>query len=78
MKRAFFKGAGQTLVIAGIGGIAAALIISIAVSANEVEAATGISSKGNFILENGDRVAFYTDDINYLKSEIEELFNEIK
>lgn len=59
--------------------IMAALIIAIVLfNLGVAEAATGISSKGNFVLENGDKAAFYADDVNYLKSEIEGLFNEIK
>lgn len=37
-----------------------------------------ISSKGNFILEDGTKAAIYADDIYYIQKEIAELFNEIK
>lgn len=50
-----------------------------AVVDNISEAAdASIGSKGNFILEDGEKVAFYSSDVSYLQHEIEKLFNEIK
>lgn len=40
-------------------------------------AAANIGSKGNFVLEDGENVSFYSSDIYYLQDELESLFNEI-
>lgn len=50
------------------------LLTGISASANN----TNISSKGDFVFEDGTRVAFYASDVQYLQQEIEALFNEIK
>lgn len=36
-----------------------------------------LSSKGNFVFEDGRNAAFYADDIQYLQGELVKLFNEI-
>lgn len=37
-----------------------------------------LSSKGNYVFEDGTKASFYADDIYYLHSEVAKLFNEIQ
>lgn len=72
MKRSMIKcGITALLVIVG-------MLYIIAAGSDSAEAAdTNIRSKGNLILKNGEKIAFYADDIYYLRHEIELLLNEI-
>lgn len=41
-------------------------------------AKTNIKSKENFVMDNGNvKVAIYANDIDYLQSELNDLFNEL-
>lgn len=60
-------------------GIAVLLGIEVLLTGNSASASNAnISSKDEFVFEDGTRVAFYANDIHYLQQEIEALFNEME
>lgn len=63
-----------SLVIISVAIISIGSFVGLSVKADK----PNLSSKGNYVFEDGTKAAFYADDIYYLHSEIAKLFNEIQ